>query len=66
MVQTGMKQNSMKKNKHKAVKIYRVIDNGLLVMTTVDELKAFREYYRRIQKRQEVADWGWIDTEEIE
>ena len=48
------------------MKIYRIIDNGIVKCTTANELLAYKEYYRLMQKHEEVSNWGWIDEEEVQ
>jgi len=48
------------------MKIYRVIDNGEVILTTDSRIKALETYYAHVQKREQIQDWGWIDTEELE
>lgn len=47
------------------MKIYRVMDNGQVVLTTDSRFKALEEWYKRMEKHQQVQDWGWIDEEEV-
>ncbi len=47
------------------MKIYRIIDDGTVKLTTVIELEAYKEWYRLMQKHDAIQNWGWIDTEEV-
>ncbi len=45
------------------MKIYRVIDNSDVVLTTADELTALR-LLRKIMEKHDVT-WGWVDEEVV-
>jgi hypothetical protein len=46
------------------MKIYRVIDNGDVVLTTDSELKALRKL-REVMVKHDVT-WGWVDEEVLQ
>lgn len=45
------------------MKFYSVIDNGIEVLNTTDELKALRKL-REIMEKHDVT-WGWLDDKEL-
>lgn len=45
------------------MKIYRVIDDGTLVLTTADELTALRKLRAILQRHDLTA--AWVDDEEV-
>lgn len=47
-------------------KVYRVIDDGMCVLTTTDELKALRRYQEIMDANEKVNTWGWIDAEDLQ
>lgn len=46
-------------------KVYRVIDDGMCILTTTDELKALRRYQEIMDANEKVNNWGWVDVEEL-
>lgn len=47
-------------------KVYRVFDDGDLVLSTLDELKALRKYHSLMEAKEHVNTWGWIDASVLE
>ncbi len=48
------------------VKVYRVIDDAVCVLTTTDELKALRRYHEIIDANEKINHYGWIDVEDLQ
>lgn len=56
-------QSLLLKTTEANVKIYRVIDDGDCVLTTVNELTALRKFEEIMTAHDATA--GWIDVEEV-
>lgn len=47
------------------MKVYRVIDNTELVLTTTDRLKALEKVYSLSKKYEDKQTWFWSEEDEI-
>ena len=47
------------------MKIYRVVDDSTMVLTTVNELEALRKLKSIVDKHEKMSEWGYIETETI-
>lgn len=45
------------------MRVYQVIDDGITVLITVDELTALR-LFKKIMAKHDVT-WGWVDELEV-
>ena len=46
-------------------KVYRVVDDGMCILTTTDELKALRRYHEIMDANDKINTYGWVDTEDL-
>lgn len=47
-------------------KVYRVVDDGIVILTTTDRIKAALSIMTLAQKYEEKQNWFWCDTENLQ
>lgn len=47
------------------MKVYRVVDDGIVVLTTTDEIKAALLLKKLAQKYESKQTWFWVDEEDL-
>lgn len=46
-------------------KVYRVVDNGTVILMTTDRIKAALEVMKLTEKYEDKQTWFWCDTEPL-
>ncbi len=47
------------------MKVYRIVDNGTVILTTTDEVKAALAVMKLTQKYEDENTWFWVDEEHL-